>query len=59
MAKPDYQRRFIKRHYGVIDIRKIFNVPPDEMIVDVFYDKRENRYVLHTLKDYDEQEGDV
>lgn len=51
--------RYRKREYNQVEIRKIFNVPDDEMLLDVQWDKSLNMIVLTTKLDYDKGKGDI
>jgi len=58
--EPTIKRRYIKREYNqaLILIRKIFNIPDDEFIFDLIYDRDNSKIIIKTLKDYDEKKGD-
>lgn len=57
MKKPDVMRRKVVREYKNVPIllRKIFNIPEDEMITSFEWDKTEGKLKLETLKDFDEK----
>ena len=56
---PEEQRRYKKRNYNLVQIRTLFEVPNNEMVFDLCYDKNNNRFVLRTLLDLDVKEGDL
>jgi len=60
MVVPKEQRRIIRRIYDLAElkIRNMFDVPNDEMILDLIYDKPNSELILKTLKDCDTKEGD-
>lgn len=57
MEKPSEKRRLIRRRYDTAEtrLRKIFNIPNDEMVIDFIYNKDNSQLILTTLKDYDEK----
>ena len=57
--KPKEQRRYIRRDYDLNQIRELFEIPEDEMIFDLCWDKERNSFVLRTLLDCNEKEGDI
>jgi len=61
MEKPSEQRRIIRKKYDMAEVRlrKIFSIPDDEMILSFDYDKPNSTLTLTTLKDCDEEQGDV
>lgn len=58
--EPSDKRRYIKREYdnALILIRKIFDIPNDEYIFDLIYDRGNSKIIIKTLKDFNEKEGD-
>jgi len=60
MIVPREQRRIIRRIYDLAElkIRNMFDVPNDETILDLIYDKPNSELILKTLKDCDIEEGD-
>ena len=61
MEEPTEQRRIIRKNYNMAEVRlrKIFGIPDDEMILDFLYDKPNSTLILTTLKDCDEEHGDI
>ena len=61
MVVPKEQRRIIRRIYDLAElkIRNMFDVPNDEMILDLVYNKPNSELILKTLKDCDIEEGDL
>jgi len=53
--KPYDERVMIRREYTMVEmlLRKIFNIPTDEMVLDLVWDKSNGRLKLTTLKDKD------
>jgi hypothetical protein len=58
---PFQKRRYIHRSYRnpMVLLRKIFNIPPNEMILDFGWDKNENQLFIETICDYEKKEGDL
>lgn len=58
--EPTVKRRYIKREYNqaISLIRKIFDIPDDEFIFDLIYDRDNSKFIIKTLKDYDKEKGD-
>lgn len=58
MITPTYQRRKIVREYKNVPLllRKIFDIPSDEMITKFEWDKTQGRLILETLLDYNDKE---
>ena len=58
--EADRKRRYVKRGYRCVAmiIKKMFKIPNDEMILDVFWDKSENELVIKTVIDWDSKKGD-
>ena len=61
MEHPSEQRRIIRKTYDMAEVRlrKIFDIPNDEMILDLIYDKPNSTLILTTLKDMDKDCGDI
>ena len=61
MIVPKERRRTIRRIYDLAElkIRNIFDVPNDEMILDLIFDKSNSELILTTLKDCETIEGDL
>ena len=61
MEKPDEQRRITRRKYTMAEVRlrKIFDIPDNEMILDFVYDKPNSTLTLITLQDYDKDCLDI
>lgn len=58
MIIPHYQRRKIVREYTNVPIllRKIFDIPNDEMIIKCEWDKNKGKLIIESFLDYDEKE---
>lgn len=58
--EPTVKRRYIKREYNqaLVLIRKIFEIPNDEYIFDLIYDRDNSKIIIKTLKDFDMKKGD-
>jgi len=58
--KPDEKRIIIRRKYRNVyqRLRKIFNIPDNEMILSFEWDKNEGELILKTLKDEAQKHGD-
>ena len=61
MEKPDEKRRIVRRIYNNPDVRlrRIFNIPINEMVLSFEYDNSNNCLVLKTLIDCNEGQGDL
>lgn len=59
MAIIKEQRRYIERRYKTTIIRKLFDIPKDEMISDLLWDKNNNVIVVKTLCEHNKDEGDI
>ena len=59
--KPDEKRRYVKRTYKMAEVRlrEIFKIPINEMVVSFEYDKSYSELILMTLKDCDNEQGDL
>ena len=58
--EPSTKRRYIKREYNqaLLLIRKLFNIPDDEFICYLKFDKDNSKIIIKTLKDFDKEKGD-
>ena len=58
--KADEQRRIVKRVYRMAEVklRKIFEIPNNEMVWSFEYDQANSRLILKTLVDHDKTKGD-
>ena len=54
MINPKYMRRKIVREYGNVPIllRKLFNIPNDEIIISFEWDKSLGTIKIETILDY-------
>ena len=50
------KRRYIRRIFYPSIIKKLFNIPKNEMLVDIKWEC--NDLIIETLLDYDVKEGD-
>lgn len=60
IEQPSSRRRYIKREYDMAEVRlrRIFDIPDDEMITYLEYDKPNSTIILTTSKDFDTSCGD-
>ena len=56
---PKEKRRYVERRYAPIVLRKLFNIPDNEMVLDIKWDKNSNVIIVETLLDYDKTQGDI
>jgi len=52
------QRRLVRRLYSTSELRKMFKIPNDEMMIEVIFNEHKNALQLTTLKDFDKTKGD-
>ena len=57
--KPSKQRRYIEREYTPTDARELFNIPNNEFMINLKWDKERNRIVLETITDFNRKKGDI
>ena len=56
---PKEKRRYVERRYAPIVLRKLFNIPDNEMVLDLVWNKTDNVIIVKTLLDYDKKCGDI
>jgi len=56
---PNEKRRYQQREFSFSQLRGMFNIDDNEMIIDVYYDKTINYLVVKTILDYDKTKGDL
>jgi len=59
--EPSEKRRYIQREYyqARLLIRKLFNIPDDEFICYLEFDKDNSKIIIKSLKDFDKEKGDM
>lgn len=59
MLQPKLVRRYKERRYfGETNIKSLFDIPSNEYLSDVYYDKTLNELVVMTILDREEKLGD-
>ena len=56
---PKERRRYIERRYAPIVIRKLFDIPDNELVLDLKWDRTNNVIIVETLLDYNKKQGDI
>ena len=61
MEKPSRKRRYITREYDqvAVRLRKLFQIPTEEMIIKFEWNRDSNRLLLTSIIDYNKREGDM
>jgi len=54
-----YKRRHIFREFNYIQFRKMFKLQVDELFLNAYYDKGNNKLVVESICDYDKVKGDI
>ena len=59
--EPRSKRRYITRSYSMVAnlIRTLFDIPSNEMVLDVKWNKERNELEIETLMYWNESEGDI
>ena len=52
-------RRKRERRYNTFNMRRLFNIPDNEMLWNIEWNRSENKIIVTTLIDYREEDGDI
>ncbi len=58
---PEHKRRYVLREYGMVGlmVKKLFQIPNNEMILDIVWNKTTNKLEIKTVLDFEEKSGDI
>lgn len=60
MVKIQEKRRYVERRYVIAELRSVFQIPYNEMIIELRFDaSTDNVLIVKTLLDFDKDKCDI